>query len=117
MPEKGPQYFSDEFTGPPKKSWPKNQHDPGGAADLFAHDDGLFNENETRSGGDLINPVTGEKYDNSSYTGVEDLTIVDPVNTGSSSTDVLGPLEEPDLTDKWLEKHDRPASNGKENVA
>ncbi len=108
MTEKGHQYFSDEIIGDGNKSWRKSRYDRGGSADLFAHHDRLFDEDETQSG-DLINPATGKRYDNSTYDGTESLTKVKVPKKESVSEDVLPPIkEEKDAAAIWLAEHDMP---------
>lgn len=71
------------------------------ASVLGLHYSTLFDEDEDR-GGELVDPATGERYDNSTYPEIDGLTVV--------PEDELLTDEQPDITDAWLARHDRPGT-------
>ena len=75
-----PQYQSDleGLAGEPDKKWVKYDGHDGGAP-LGLHDETLFDQNETELGGELIDPATGRKIDNSTDRVIESYIHVDPV--------------------------------------
>lgn len=65
---------------------------------LTLHNTNLFDQDEDQWG-NKTDPATGKPYDNSTYTGMEDLKIVDGIEP--SDTEELD-----DEAGKWLEKND-----------
>ena len=98
------EYFSFELTGhKSSKASGKHQYDAGGAADLFAHDDRLFDQDESGSG-EQYDASTGERIDNSTYNGMEDLH---EVQSKGASYDAMGEMpKEKDEAAKWLADHE-----------
>ncbi|HTE57423.1 MAG TPA: hypothetical protein VK694_01675 [Verrucomicrobiae bacterium] len=68
---------------------------------LGLHYNNLFDEDEDR-GGELADPATGERYDNSTYAETEGLSVI--------AEDDLPTDEQPDIIDAWLARHDHSGS-------
>lgn len=108
--EPRPQYQFDNsgLAGKPVEGWQRNDHDANGAP-LGLHDETLYDQDEDRAG-NLHNLATGNRFDNSTYTGQEDLGVVD-VNGHhpDGHEDILPPLKdaiEQDAAAAWLAEHD-----------
>ena len=79
------QYFSDYVNGNPKRGvWEKLNVDGGGAPDLFAHNKGLFDEDQFADG-TQIDAVDGNPVDNSTFRATEDLTISDSLEAAGEA--------------------------------
>lgn len=113
------EYFSFELTGHTQsKAAKRHQYDAGGAPDLFAHSQGLFDQDESVDGA-LSDESTGVRIDNSTFTGMEDLHEImasdnseDDNSDDDSSEDVMGALpEEADLAAGWILEKEAEISN------
>jgi hypothetical protein len=68
------------------------------------HNEDLHDENEDRAG-EKVNLATGKPIDNSTYTGMENMSVVEPNNT---SEDIMGALpDEDDEAAKWLREAEK----------
>jgi hypothetical protein len=81
-------FDNEGLAGPPVFGWKKHNYD--GGANLELHFSNLFDQDMDESG-ELVDHATGIPYDNSTYTGLEGLTIIEP---DSDSEDVFGPILE-----------------------
>lgn len=98
------------LAGAPELGWQEADHFDGGSP-LGLHDTTLFDQNGSELGGELYDPATGLRYDNSTYTGFEDLQTLETAQRPQArrvlTEDVLPPLRETkDAAARWLAEHE-----------